>query len=56
MRVRLSMGCTFTPNRRKDIVDLPDETTNEELDKIWQDWAYQSVDGTWQKLEDEEEE
>ena len=41
------VGC-----EREEVIEVDDNATDEEIEQEWQEWAYQYMDGGWEKIKD----
>ena len=49
MRVRFTLSIGYVPGR-EEIVELDDDWTNDEIEREYQDWVSEYLDGGWDRL------
>ena len=53
MKVKYTLSIGYPPGRA-EIVELDDDATDEEIERDYQDWVSNYMDGTWRKVEETE--
>ena len=55
MKVEFILGTGFANAIHKEIVDLPDDYSGEDIEDIYQEWANEFLDKSWSILGDDDE-
>ena len=45
MKVTFTLSIGYANASRREVLEYEDDVTDEELDKDWQDWAWNYIDG-----------
>lgn len=52
MKVEFILGTGFAGAIHKELVDLPNDYTEDDIEEIYQEWANNFLDKSWSILED----
>ena len=52
MKVKFICEGSYTDHYDEEVVELPDELTDAEVQAEWYKWAAQNVSGSWERLDD----
>lgn len=55
MLVKFNLGTGFAGANHKEILDLPDDYSEDDIEDVYQDWANNFLDKYWIILEDNDE-
>lgn len=50
MKVQFTLSIGFVGARHKEVVELDDDMTEDELDAAWTEWSQFYIDGGWEVL------
>lgn len=50
-KVKFSVSIGLVGCRREDIFEFDDDTTDEEIQKAYEDWQLEQLDGGWEDLD-----
>jgi len=51
MKVTFTLSIGYSNAKRKEVVEYEDDVTDEELEKDWQDWSANYIDGSFEREE-----
>ena len=49
MKVKFKLSTGIEGTDHEEEVELPDESTDEQIENEWQNWAWGYIDGSWTK-------
>ncbi len=50
-KIEFTVGMGLQGCKMKEVIEVDEDITEDELEVIWQNWAYERIDGGWEVIE-----